>query len=456
MFKWYKQSVRNKILFSILFVFLAMYGLTISCIFIRVKKDTFDTARQEALSTAQIISVALYRNYEIPKDSREIQSYIVGTKRYKKFIEEISVISRDLEIISSTSEDMLMGKINDRKQVHILKSQRSHTETDEDLDNPHIKIWYPVKAGRTEKDYIRGYITLTNSLKPHLRNLNRIRNSILGSGIIILLGIIIVITVLSNSITKPIFRLFTGMKKVVNGNYDIYVRSSSSDEIGFLTTSFNKMIKSIRESQEKIEDYARTLEQLNTAFVMALENANYYNDDNTGNHIKRVSLYSKIIAEGLALESELCYEIFHFSSLHDIGKVGIPDKILKKEGSLTDEEFRIIKTHPVIGFKIIDTPAISPVAKNIVSFHHERYDGTGYPKNLKGKEIPMEARIIALADVYDALRTIRPYKPAFTREKTEKIIVDSSGSHFDPDVIAFFKSSTERFDEIHTEYLDRF
>jgi HD-GYP domain-containing protein (c-di-GMP phosphodiesterase class II) len=189
---------------------------------------------------------------------------------------------------------------------------------------------------------------------------------------------------------------------------------------------------------------------------MALENANYYNDDNTGNHIKRVSLYSMIIAEGLALESGLCSEIYHFASLHDIGKVGIPDNILKKEGSLTDEEFRIIKTHPVIGFKIIDTPAISSVAKNIVSFHHERFDGTGYPKNLRGKEIPVEARIIALADVYDALRTIRPYKPAFTREKTEKIIMDSSGSHFDPEIIDFFKSSAKKFDEIHTKFLDRF
>jgi HD-GYP domain-containing protein (c-di-GMP phosphodiesterase class II) len=340
--------------------------------------------------------------------------------------------------------------------VGILKNRRSHIETYDDADNPHIKTWYPVRAGRTENDYIRGYIILTNSLKPHLRNLNRIRNSILVSGIIILTAIIIVITTFSNSITKPIFRLFTGMKKVVDGDYDVYVRSSSSDEIGFLTTSFNEMIKSISESQEKIKDYAATLEQLNTAFVMALENANYYNDDNTGNHIKRVSLYSKIIAEGLALESGFCSEIFHFASLHDIGKVGIPDRILKKEGQLTDEEFLIIKTHPVIGFKIIDTPAISSVAKNIVSFHHERFDGSGYPKNLRGKEIPIEARIIALADVYDALRTTRPYKPAFSREKTEEIILDSSGSHFDPGIIDFFKSSTERFDEIHTEYLDRF
>lgn len=194
------------------------------------------------------------------------------------------------------------------------------------------------------------------------------------------------------------------------------------------------------------------LEQLNVGFVVALEKANYYNDKSTGNHIKRVSHYSRILAEGMALPEETCAQIFRYASLHDIGKVGIPDNILKKPGRLSREEFDILKRHSQIGFKMIDSPAVVDVAKNIVRHHHERYDGTGYPDQLKGEEIPIEARIVTLADVYDALRTERVYKDAFSEREADKIISDLSGSLFDPKLVAVYQENKQAFEEIHDRF----
>jgi putative two-component system response regulator len=196
------------------------------------------------------------------------------------------------------------------------------------------------------------------------------------------------------------------------------------------------------------------LEQLNVGFVVALEKANYYNDKSTGNHIKRVSHYSRILAEGLGLPEEICTQIFRYASLHDIGKVGIPDSILKKPGRLSREEFDILKRHSQIGFKMIDSPAVVDVAKNIVRYHHERYDGTGYPDQLKGEKIPIEARIVTLADVYDALRTERVYKDAFSEQEADKIISELSGSLFDPKLVTIYQENKQAFEDIHDRFTE--
>lgn len=143
--------------------------------------------------------------------------------------------------------------------------------------------------------------------------------------------------------------------------------------------------------------------------------------------------------------------IFKSSPLHDIGKVGIPDKILMKPGKLTAEEFEIMKKHSIIGGKSLESAeegfskkSFLRIAKEIAYFHHEKYNGTGYPFNLKENEIPLSARIMALADVYDALRTQRKYKKSFSHKKARDIIVKESGKHFDPDIIqAFLKRESE-------------
>ncbi|WP_028857183.1 HD domain-containing phosphohydrolase [Psychrilyobacter atlanticus] len=190
------------------------------------------------------------------------------------------------------------------------------------------------------------------------------------------------------------------------------------------------------------------LTNITLGMVEALENANTYNDEDTGDHVKRISRYSEFIAYEMKLSNKFIKEIGLYASLHDIGKIGISDAILKKPGKLTEEEFETMKTHAEIGYNMIKDLEVSEVALNIIRYHHEKWDGNGYGKGLKGTEIPLEARIVALADVYDALRQKRVYKKSFTHEKSVEIISSESGKHFDPYIVRIFLRNHNHFKDI--------
>jgi len=198
----------------------------------------------------------------------------------------------------------------------------------------------------------------------------------------------------------------------------------------------------------KFKEVSKKLTKLTIGLVETLENANTFNDEDTGSHIKRINKYSKFLAKELQLEPVFIEKIELYASLHDVGKIGIPDNILKKPGKLTEEEFETMKTHVEIGYNIMKDLEISQVALNIVRYHHEKWNGAGYGKGLKGKEIPIEARIVALADVYDALRQKRIYKDAFTHEKSVEIIRSESGKHFDPELVKIFIKKHKAFEII--------
>lgn len=200
-----------------------------------------------------------------------------------------------------------------------------------------------------------------------------------------------------------------------------------------------------------VEAKTEEIKQITMAMISALENANHYNDQDTGNHIRRVSEYSAFLAELYGCEMDFVRRIHVFASLHDIGKVGIPDSILKKPGRLTTEEFKIMEQHVVIGYKMIDSTVIDDMAKNICLYHHELWSGFGYVNRKKGEEIPLEARIVTLADVYDALSFKRVYKEAFPEEKTDKIILDGKGKHFEPALVDLFMANKKRFIEIKND-----
>ncbi len=217
--------------------------------------------------------------------------------------------------------------------------------------------------------------------------------------------------------------------------------------------------------QEKIDEI--TASQMSTIFALAKLAES--RDDDTGKHVERVQVYCNRLAEKMKenpqfkhlISPEFTRNLFHATPLHDIGKVGIPDAILLKPDRLTDEEFEVIKTHPTIGADTLEkvqglypNNVLVQTGIEIARYHHERWDGNGYPQGLKGDEIPLSARIMAVADVYDALRTERPYKPAYPHEKCVQIIKEGSGSQFDPKIIGAFLDIEKQFDTTHKRLFD--
>jgi putative two-component system response regulator len=190
-------------------------------------------------------------------------------------------------------------------------------------------------------------------------------------------------------------------------------------------------------------------------------------DEETGAHILRTTAYTKTIADNLIdcnikgynLTFQEADEIISCAKLHDLGKIAIPDKVLLKPGKLTDEEFTIIKKHPVYAEQFFSEymdkmPAgdtFLKTALDIAYNHHEKWNGAGYPRGIAGEKIPLSGRIVAIADVYDALTTERPYKKAFSHEKAYEIITSDSGTHFDPLLVDIFKKQADRFDKIRQD-----
>ena len=213
--------------------------------------------------------------------------------------------------------------------------------------------------------------------------------------------------------------------------------------MGILLISFILLYKGRKSLIEK-----RKYEDLMLSLVSALEAVNQFNDLETGNHIKRLNLYSELLANKLGCNKKFYEEIGRVASLHDVGKIGIDRSILKKPGKLTEEEFKVIKEHPEIGYEIIKKSGVSIMAENIARYHHEKWDGSGYPCGLKGLEIPLEARIVSVVDVYDALRQKRVYKDGFTHEKAIEIIKNESGKSFDPNIVKIFLENGVKFERL--------
>lgn len=213
--------------------------------------------------------------------------------------------------------------------------------------------------------------------------------------------------------------------------------------MGILLISFILLYKGRKNLVEK-----RKYEDLMLSLVSSLEAVNQFNDLETGNHIKRLNLYSELLANKLGCSKKFYEEIGRVASLHDVGKIGIDRSVLKKPGKLTEEEFKVIKEHPEIGYEIIKKSGVSIMAENIARYHHEKWDGSGYPCGLKGLEIPLEARIVSVVDVYDALRQKRVYKDGFTHEKAIEIIKNESGKSFDPNIVKIFLENEFKFERL--------
>ncbi|WP_448522431.1 HD-GYP domain-containing protein [Pseudothermotoga sp.] len=238
----------------------------------------------------------------------------------------------------------------------------------------------------------------------------------------------------------------------------------SSEEVNHYTDKDGKLFYIVSTILSPKLYEALRLQNVIANFGSTLVDLAEYRDEETGNHIRRVALYSKTLAETLNLEPKLVREIYQFAPLHDIGKIAIPDRILLKPGKLTEEEWEVMKSHVTVGVsvlerflensrKVLDRKAME-TAINIVADHHERWDGTGYPAKKKGEQISIAGRIVAVADVFDALTTKRPYKKAYSFEESVRIVEENSYKHFDPQVVKAFKDNLDKIYAIYQELRD--
>ncbi len=259
------------------------------------------------------------------------------------------------------------------------------------------------------------------------------------------------------------------LKAIKAGAFDFIVKPFRHDYLKasvdkaveyYRLVKFEKQYKYSLEKtiQQKTEELHKALDSLKTVsreLVQRLGVAAEYRDQETGDHISRIGLYAGAISKEMKLSGDFVESISVASKMHDIGKVGIPDAILLKKGPLSKEEFEIMRTHTVIGDDIMghSVNKIMQMASSIALNHHEKWNGSGYPRGISGDDIPIEGRIVMICDQYDALRSQRPYKSALPHREAARIITEGDGKtnpekDFDPDVLRAFKNVVQGFNEI--------
>jgi len=283
------------------------------------------------------------------------------------------------------------------------------------------------------------------------------------------------------------FQVMEQLKEIENGSYlsililtahaddEICVKALNNGAKDFLAKPFQLMemlsrVKNMLEVRilhnrlnnqnkvldEKVRERTKELHQTRLSIIHRLGRAGEYRDNETGNHVIRMSHFSAIIAKAAGLSDEHCDLLLQASPMHDIGKIGIADSILLKPGKLTFEEFEIMKTHVVIGGEILsdDNSELISLAQRVALQHHERWDGTGYMNGIKGNNISIEARIVSIADVFDALTSERPYKKAWSVEDAVTEIKSKSGIFFDPDLVKLVDNLIPEFMKIKMQFSD--
>ena len=373
----------------------------------------------------------------VHNDSGELLGIIIVGKPIQKITDQIfeETLSQatiynfdtDQSIVSTLID---IPPINDIQISMLLENQESQSMIRNFKSNgiDYTELLGPWEARGGVDIGILG-TALPNNFLVNTSNINRINISIfLGISIVIslFLGIF-----LSGILTKPILALRQATAKVSKGNLSTHVDVLSNDELADLALSFNDMVDSLNLSKENlISAYEKTVE--GWAKALELRNADTYG------HSTRVTDLTLIVAKKMRIKNDQLVNIRRGALLHDIGKLAIPDSIILKPDALNKKERQIIEQHPIFAKAMLEHIEYLKDAIDIPYYHHEKWDGTGYPRGLIGKEIPLSARIFALVDVYDALGSDRPYRKAWDKERIIKYIIDNSGKYFDPRIVKIF------------------
>lgn len=277
-------------------------------------------------------------------------------------------------------------------------------------------------------------------------------------GIILFFGLVIT-AAFSSYFDKPILKLKKRIELIEDGDYKSKTRIVTNDSFGELSDILNDMTESLDAKTQKIYEIQNSIV---TGMATMVESR----DNSTGGHIKRTSDCVRVFINELIknpaysnLSETFCTSVIKAAPMHDLGKIAVDDAILRKPGKFTDEEYEKMKIHPEEGAKIVEKvlssaedEELKKIAINVAHYHHEKWNGQGYPCKISGEAIPLESRIMALADVFDALVSKRCYKDSFTYEKALEIIKDSLGSHFDPKLGEEFIKCRPQLEELYNSY----
>lgn len=356
---------------------------------------------------------------------------------YEKALGQITFYDFEGRPISS-SFYTLPPTISNEVAVNIIENQDTPGSKIRDLDGQRefsiINITYTEVFAAWE---IRGDIDLGIMGAALQKNFFINPSPITRIQVIILVGISLFLVILvgiylANIITKPLLGLVRASKAVAEGNLNIQLDLSTNDEINTLAESFREMVANLNQSHN---DLLHAYDSALLGWSKALE----LRDKETEGHTQRVSEMTVNLAKLLGYGEEEIEHIRRGAILHDIGKMGIPDKILHKPGPLDEDEWKIMKKHPSFAYHMLKDIAFLEPALDIPRYHHEHWDGSGYPEGLSGEGIPRIARIFSVIDAWDALTTDRPYRSALSHEEALKIIEDGTGKLYDPDIVNEFK-----------------
>ncbi|WP_158526153.1 HD domain-containing phosphohydrolase [Petrotoga sp. 9PW.55.5.1] len=416
-----RQKQANRLL---IFSIVILSGFFIALIFFNIRSRTMvkniKLTNKELENSFEKISILSDENKELSEKLEKIHSI------FYSFIESNdtkSILNNSLEGLINLLPEAEAGSIG-LVSDHTWKIYAAHGFP-KDIYNAYLPIEEVIKVGKHVKEI--------NNLNDYNQNIPKETENIFSK-------------IESSQIKSSLFiDLYNGELFLGNISVNSKKALTFSESSKKIMEIFGRLIEIFIDlkfkEREAIDAYNYSLQKLSNV----AENF----DSETNIHMERICDISYEIAKKLDLKEETCQEIKRYAYYHDIGKILIPIEILKKPRELTPTEFLIIKKHTEYGAEIIGDAEIFKVAKNIALYHHERWDGTGYPFGLKGEDIPIEARIVAIADVYDALRSRRPYKKSFTHEQSMKIITvgdeRTSPTHFDPKVLDIFKKIIENF-----------
>ena len=275
-------------------------------------------------------------------------------------------------------------------------------------------------------------------------------------GLLLIISAVILAIAFGKILKEDTKIIINNIQNIENGKYENTSIINRPDELGEISYAMRNMSSSIKDGINEIESLSDEIINTQKEIIYTMGEIAETRSKETGNHVKRVAEYSKLLALKLGISSDEAEMLKLASPMHDIGKVGIPDNILNKPGKLTPEEFEIMKTHAQLGFDMLkhSSKAILQIAAIVSNEHHEKYNGKGYPRGLKGEDIHIFARITAVADVFDALGSDRIYKKAWEDEKIFELFNSEKGEHFDPKVIEAFFHSLDEIKTIRERFKD--